>query len=295
MPDETISHGLYPYQGGPGSPIVHLIVWGRWMADTCKVIAYSGSAVGVTGGLLAQASNLTGTAGLWIGLTGVVTALGAIITSVVNSYYQDKKDARENDKLKQRVAELEGELGRLTELEGRVDKAEEKTVINAAHGAMTQVKADTAHRVLQDMGKIPPQDVPKTQTRLRTTLLIAEDEVQAILALGRWFDKRGYDIVSAATVEEALGMFDQPGRDPHWAIVDLRMPGEGDGLDILRKIRQEGKQTKVIVCTGFKNEEKEKEALELGAIAVEEKPANPDRLWQIMAQEDERGRAAMGP
>src|SRR5260221_9110115 len=69
-----------------------------------------------------------------------------------------------------------------------------------------------------------------------------------------------------ATAERALsaGEFDV-------VITDLRMGKGGDGLDVLRKVKDRQAQTEVIVMTAFGNEEVRERALELGALCYLEK------------------------
>jgi two-component system response regulator PilR (NtrC family) len=54
-------------------------------------------------------------------------------------------------------------------------------------------------------------------------------------------------------------------------ITDLRMGRGGDGLDVLRKVKERHPQTEVIVMTAFGSEEVRERALELGALCYLEK------------------------
>src|SRR5919206_4763663 len=54
-------------------------------------------------------------------------------------------------------------------------------------------------------------------------------------------------------------------------ITDLRMGRGGDGLDVLRKVKEKHPQTEVIVMTAFGSDEVRARALELGALCYLEK------------------------
>lgn len=58
--------------------------------------------------------------------------------------------------------------------------------------------------------------------------------------------RRGWAVEVATSVVDALPLLDN---GPDWVILDLMLP-DGDGTDILRKIRAEKRQTRVAVTTG---------------------------------------------
>jgi DNA-binding NarL/FixJ family response regulator len=61
--------------------------------------------------------------------------------------------------------------------------------------------------------------------------------------------------------------------------------GPDDGLEVLRKIRADGRQTKVVIITGIDDPEKLDEARTLGARGVFVKPIDQDELFNVMTQE----------
>ena len=59
------------------------------------------------------------------------------------------------------------------------------------------------------------------------------------------------------------------------------MPGI-DGIEVLRKVKQEHPKVEVIVLTGHGSKEIEKLCMDLGACAYLEKPVDIDKLTQTM-------------
>jgi CheY-like chemotaxis protein len=77
-------------------------------------------------------------------------------------------------------------------------------------------------------------------------VLIVDDHDQTRAALGGFFRRRGYEVASAATLAEGLGLL----RPAPWAIIlDLVLP-DGSGESILREVRRLGLPSRVAICTG---------------------------------------------
>jgi ActR/RegA family two-component response regulator len=229
--------------------------------------------------------------------TNLYTLIGVLSATILPFVYAYAMELLRKSERESKVkADLEVALKEIADLKTKTTRTDEKAeqadvkaTIAASTAAAVKAKAEVSNQTLKKMGEIPPPRNPETQHLLRNTLLIVEDDAQGMLQLGRFFERRGYEITTAACFEEAIAAIDEPGRDPHWAIIDLRMPG-GNGLDILRKLRDEQKQTRVIVCTGHTDDDTQKQVMDLGAIEFIEKPTRPDRLWRIMCDRDERDR-----
>src|SRR3954468_2006287 len=103
---------------------------------------------------------------------------------------------------------------------------------------------------LVDQGRSPRggQESPGMNANPHPLLLILEDHAATRLALGRVFVHRGWTVRSAAGVAEALDLLGG-GPAPDALILDLMLP-DGDGLDVLRRVRGAGLRTQVAVCTG---------------------------------------------
>jgi DNA-binding response OmpR family regulator len=76
-------------------------------------------------------------------------------------------------------------------------------------------------------------------------VLIVEDHPSTREALVRIFAAKGWDVCTAATLEEGLECLDPP---PDCVVLDLNLP-DGAGETVLRKVRAEGLPIRVFVYT----------------------------------------------
>jgi len=113
------------------------------------------------------------------------------------------------------------------------------------------------------------------------SVLIVDDDPIFRQRLGRAFVDRGYDVRTAADVEEALAR----ARDdsPEIAIVDLRMPGQS-GLELIPELHRIDPATKIVVLTGYGSIATAVEAMRLGATNYLPKPADADDVLAAVAR-----------
>lgn len=107
------------------------------------------------------------------------------------------------------------------------------------------------------------------------TLLIVDDDEIFRVRLGESFRRRGYRVRLAANYDEALAAVSEG--KPHLSVVDLRMPGRS-GLELVRDLKRESPETKVVVLTGYGSIATAVEAIRLGATNYLEKPADADDI-----------------
>jgi DNA-binding response OmpR family regulator len=106
-------------------------------------------------------------------------------------------------------------------------------------------------------------------------ILLVEDETQLASAIERGLTDRGFDVV--ATTDGHTGY--QLAKD-HWldaVILDLNLPGL-PGLEVCRRLREEGFWTPILVLTAMDRESDETDALNLGADDYLRKPFSFDVL-----------------
>ena len=108
----------------------------------------------------------------------------------------------------------------------------------------------------------------------RPRVLVVDDERQILRALKVILRDAGYDVVEAATVEEALDR--AAVRPPDESFIDLVLP-EGSGVDLCRRLR-EWSTMPILVLSAIGEEDAKVEALEAGADDYVTKPFGPREL-----------------
>lgn len=79
-------------------------------------------------------------------------------------------------------------------------------------------------------------------------ILIVDDEVNIQNSLARRYKLKGYYIETANNGKEALNLLEK--KPFHVVISDIKMPVM-DGVELLKKIREEYPMTRVIMMTGY--------------------------------------------
>jgi len=122
---------------------------------------------------------------------------------------------------------------------------------------------------------------------IQTSILLIDDEPGNREALCLLLRRAGHRVTSAATGEEALRLLSRENFDV--IITDLFLPGIS-GIDILKRVREEGKSTNVILITGNATAETAVEAMKEGAFDYITKPINFDKLSVILAKAIDKSR-----
>lgn len=108
-----------------------------------------------------------------------------------------------------------------------------------------------------------------------TKVLVIDDETTVRKAVQFHLKKHGHDPFEAADGESGLAIVRR--EHPAVVLVDISMPGI-DGIEVLKRIREEKILTEVIMITGNEEADMVVQALRKGAFDYFGKPVNPDKL-----------------
>ena len=110
-------------------------------------------------------------------------------------------------------------------------------------------------------------------------VMIADDEEDICSRLKEELVADGYEVLTAANGKEALKLSKANKFD--LAIIDIVMP-EVDGIAVLKSIKQDSPNTKVIMLTGYPNVYHAIESKKHGAEEFMGKPFSIDELKQMV-------------
>jgi len=112
-------------------------------------------------------------------------------------------------------------------------------------------------------------------------LLLVDDEERFLETTKRLLEKRGVEALTATDALDALTILDAQRVDV--VVLDVKMPGL-DGVEVLRKIKQEQPLVEVIMLTGHASVESAIAGLKLGAFDYLMKPCDISALLEKVNQ-----------
>ena len=105
------------------------------------------------------------------------------------------------------------------------------------------------------------------------SLLIVDDDDPLRNRLSRAMEKKGFKIMEAKTVENALNIVKKT--PPGFAVIDLRLE-DGSGLDVVKELSKIKKESRIVMLTGYGNLPTAVAAVKAGAIDYIAKPVDAD-------------------
>lgn len=110
---------------------------------------------------------------------------------------------------------------------------------------------------------------------MQYTIVLVEDEINLNNLIKTYLEKAGYNVIQYFNGEDALKNTD---KEAHLWILDIMLPDEISGYDIIKKIRQENEQMPVIFTSARDKELDKIIGLELGSDDYLTKPYSPKEL-----------------
>ncbi len=127
----------------------------------------------------------------------------------------------------------------------------------------------------------PETETASTGTSSGPRILIVDDEQAMQVLASAIVRKLGYSPATASSGEEAIELFREAhiaGRGFDVVVMDLALPGGLSGLEATLGIKQINGQAKVIVSSGYLEQNARNAALEHGFAGILPKPYTADRL-----------------
>ena len=106
-------------------------------------------------------------------------------------------------------------------------------------------------------------------------ILIVDDEQGIRAALGQLLEFEGYEVRTTANAVDGLAEYAR--FKPHLVFLDVKMAGI-DGLEALRKLREQDQSAVVVMISGHATIQTAVEATQHGAYDILEKPLDTDRI-----------------
>ncbi len=138
---------------------------------------------------------------------------------------------------------------------------------------------------------------PITQLKIEDfedkSLLIVDDDDPLRGRLSRAMEKKGFTVLEAKSVENALNIVRKT--PTGFAVIDLRLE-DGNGLDVVKELSKVKKDSRIVMLTGYGNLPTAVEAVKAGAIDYMAKPVDADDVEAaLLAKPDSKAKPPENP
>ena len=118
-------------------------------------------------------------------------------------------------------------------------------------------------------------------SRRTPTVLIVEDEESMLYVLGKTLVNRGYKVLKASDGELAVRIYQRHKESIDVVFLDIGLP-KLSGRNVLFKIKQENQDAKIVVSSGYFEEEFKSDFEQAGIKHFLQKPYMLDHLLQTL-------------
>lgn len=120
----------------------------------------------------------------------------------------------------------------------------------------------------------------KNSQSVKESILVVDDAVATREMLQRTLNRAGYVVFTVSSVDEAIRMLESSSID--LVITDLKMP-RVSGMDLIRHVRENFKDTEIMMITGYATIEGAVEAIKTGAEQYLSKPFTDEELFKAVS------------
>jgi len=120
-------------------------------------------------------------------------------------------------------------------------------------------------------------------------ILYVEDNLANLLLVQRLARIGNHDIISHADGESTLANFEQ--EKPDLVLMDIQLGGALNGLDVVKKLRENGHKTPIIALTAYAMVGDKERCLEAGCDAYLPKPLPVEQLVELFKKFDPKNGA----
>lgn len=114
-------------------------------------------------------------------------------------------------------------------------------------------------------------------------VLVVDDTKNIRMILTKCLELEGYEVMTASDGKQALEMFTKHTFD--LAFLDIKLP-EIRGTEVLRRIREMGIKTPVIIITAYATVKNAIDCTKMGAVAYVQKPFSAEKIKSVLKELD---------